>query len=124
MFSFLANLAAVIHGASLIYFIIAIFLSLTGKLRKHRTLEFIFVAIILATVVPFLFYGGCFLTEWENSFRHQAGQPGYEGGFISHYLGKIGINVPDIIVHWTLITLIILGVFSEIYWNINPVRKL
>ncbi|UFQ98733.1 DUF2784 domain-containing protein [Pseudomonas wenzhouensis] len=29
---------------------------------------------------------GCPLTPWENQLRRMAGQAGYEGGFIEHYL--------------------------------------
>jgi len=29
---------------------------------------------------------GCPLTPWENQMRRMAGQAGYEGGFIEHYL--------------------------------------
>jgi Protein of Unknown function (DUF2784) len=32
-----------------------------------------------------LFYQVCPLTPLENRFRYQAGQAGYEGGFIQHY---------------------------------------
>jgi len=28
----------------------------------------------------------CPLTQWENLFRHLAGQDGYGGGFIEHYI--------------------------------------
>jgi hypothetical protein len=28
----------------------------------------------------------CPLTAWENEFRHRAGQSGYQGDFIQHYL--------------------------------------
>ncbi len=31
----------------------------------------------------------CPLTPLENSLRHAAGQTGYTGGFIDHYLGRI-----------------------------------
>lgn len=31
----------------------------------------------------------CPLTPLENSLRHAAGQAGYSGGFIEHYLGRI-----------------------------------
>jgi hypothetical protein len=31
----------------------------------------------------------CPLTPLENRFRHLAGQAGYEGGFIEHYLGSL-----------------------------------
>lgn len=31
----------------------------------------------------------CPLTPWENSLRLQAGQAGYSGGFIEHYITRI-----------------------------------
>ncbi|MNJ72805.1 hypothetical protein D3C77_695140 [compost metagenome] len=31
----------------------------------------------------------CPLTDWENSLRQAAGQAGYEGGFIEHYIWPI-----------------------------------
>lgn len=31
----------------------------------------------------------CPLTEWENRLRHAAGQTGYGGGFIEHYLWPV-----------------------------------
>ncbi len=37
--------------------------------------------------------GICPLTPLENSLRHAAGQTGYEGGFIEHYVG--GLIYPD-----------------------------
>ena len=37
--------------------------------------------------------GVCPLTPLEVSLRHQAGQSGYSGGFIEHYLG--GLLYPD-----------------------------
>jgi len=40
------------------------------------------------------FYGWiCPLTPWENQLREAAGQSGYEGGFIEHYL--LAVMYPD-----------------------------
>jgi hypothetical protein len=33
-----------------------------------------------------VFHLPCPLTDWENAMRHGAGQTGYGGGFIEHYL--------------------------------------
>ncbi|UII70227.1 DUF2784 domain-containing protein [Pseudomonas sp. HN11] len=33
-----------------------------------------------------VFHLPCPLTRWENLFRHLAGQDGYSGGFIEHYI--------------------------------------
>jgi hypothetical protein len=35
----------------------------------------------------------CPLTPLENAFRHAAGEAGYEGGFVEHYL--LGLIYPD-----------------------------
>jgi hypothetical protein len=35
------------------------------------------------------FHLPCPLTHWENLMRHAAGQTGYGGGFIDHYLWPI-----------------------------------
>ncbi len=54
----------------------------------------------------------CPLTPLENTFRHLAGQAGYEGGFIQHYLTPLvypGV-MPE---RWGLIS----G-FSVLIWNV------
>jgi hypothetical protein len=35
------------------------------------------------------FHLPCPLTDWENRMRHDAGQTGYGGGFIEHYIFPI-----------------------------------
>ncbi len=42
-------------------------------------------AVVWGTVVEFTGWI-CPLTPWEQAFRRLAGQRGYEGGFIGHYL--------------------------------------
>lgn len=40
-------------------------------------------------VIVEVFHLACPLTEWENRMRHAAGQTGYGGGFIEHYVWPI-----------------------------------
>jgi hypothetical protein len=59
-----------------------------------------------------LFGQVCPLTPLENKFRHLAGQAGYEGGFIQHYLTPLvypGV-MPE---RWGLVS----G-FSVLIWNV------
>ena len=39
---------------------------------------------------------GCPLTPWENQLRRMAGQAGYEGGFIEHYLIPLFFSVDNL----------------------------
>lgn len=60
----------------------------------------------------------CPLTAWEQDFRNLAGDAGYEGGFIDHYIIPI-IYPPDmtIAMHLVLGTLVILvngGVYAAL----------
>ena len=59
-----------------------------------------------------LFSQVCPLTPLENRFRHLAGQAGYEGGFIEHYITPLvypGV-MPE---RWGLI-----AGFSVLIWNV------
>jgi hypothetical protein len=59
----------------------------------------------------------CPLTPLENRFRALAGEAGYEGGFIEHYLTEL-IYVED----WSLAVRVVLGTFVVVvnvaaYWR-------
>jgi len=54
-------------------------------LRWPRLLWLHLPAVTWGIVVECL-HLGCPLTPWENQLRRMAGQAGYEGGFIEHYL--------------------------------------
>lgn len=54
-------------------------------LRWPRLLWLHLPAVAWGIVVECL-HLGCPLTPWENQLRRAAGQAGYEGGFIEHYL--------------------------------------
>jgi Protein of Unknown function (DUF2784) len=59
-----------------------------------------------------LFGRVCPLTPLENRFRYLAGQAGYEGGFIQHYIAPV--VYPDVMPErWGLI-----AGFSVLIWNV------
>ncbi len=64
---------------------------------------------------------GCPLTTWENRMRSAAGDAGYQGGFVEHYIWPLiypaGLT-PQI--QWLLggvVLLVNLGVYSYVIWR-------
>ncbi len=77
----LAELIVVIHFAFILFVILGGLLVL-----KWRRLAWVHLpAAVWGAVVEAMGWI-CPLTPWENHFRVQAGQQGYSGDFISHYL--------------------------------------
>ncbi len=52
----------------------------------HRWIAWIHLPMVLWASVVNLMHWHCPLTPLENYFRAEAGQAGYEGGFIAHYI--------------------------------------
>lgn len=123
--SLLGNLIAIFHGTFFVFFLLlGTILSVLGIMKKFRWLEVIFVIVIVSTILSFLIFGNCYLTTFEQNLRIQSGEKSYTGGFISHYLGEIGIHVPDIGVFWFLVIFTIVAVISEIYWRRKELKKI
>ena len=77
----LANAVALLHAA-----IVA--LVLTGSLLALRWPRVLWLHAPVALVVLALYLtgSGCPLTTWELALRQRAGEPGYRGGFLGHYI--------------------------------------
>jgi hypothetical protein len=77
----LAALVAVVHGAAVAFM-------LTGSLLALRwpRVLWLHVPVSLAILALHLTGSDCPLTSWELALRAAAGEPGYRGGFIGHYL--------------------------------------
>lgn len=76
-----ADLIVVVHLAFILFVVL-------GGLFvvKYRCL-FVLHAPAVFWAVLLEFRGWyCPLTDWENHFRREAGQAGYRGGFVEHYL--------------------------------------
>jgi hypothetical protein len=77
----LADLVVVVHCAFVVFVVAGGFLAL-----RWPRLAFVHVPVFLWGVA--ISFGGwvCPLTPLENRLRHAAGEAGYSGGFIDHYL--------------------------------------
>jgi Protein of Unknown function (DUF2784) len=76
-----AVLVAVLHGAAVAFM-------LTGSLLALRwpRLLWVHVPVALAILAIYLTGSDCPLTTWELDLRAAAGEAGYRGGFIGHYI--------------------------------------
>jgi len=64
-----------------------LFVMLGGLLLlRWPSLIWLHVPAVAWGVIVECLHLGCPLTPWENQMRRMAGQAGYEGGFIEHYL--------------------------------------
>jgi Protein of Unknown function (DUF2784) len=77
----LASAVAVLHAAAVLFM-------LTGSLLALRwpRVLWLHVPVALAILALYLTNSKCPLTTWELRLREQAGEPGYRGGFIGHYV--------------------------------------
>jgi hypothetical protein len=72
---------AVLHAAAVLFM-------LTGSLLALRwpRVLWLHVPVSLAILGLYLTGSDCPLTTWELDLRERAGEPGYDGGFIGHYV--------------------------------------
>ena len=77
----LAALVALLHGTAVLFM-------LTGSLLALRwpRLLWLHVPVSLPILALYLTGSDCPLTTWELALREQAGESGYSGGFIGHYV--------------------------------------
>jgi hypothetical protein len=86
---FLANAVAVLHAAVVLFM-------LTGSLLALRRPQVLWLHVPIALAILTLYVTGsdCPLTTWELRLREDAGEPGYRGGFIGHYLTEpLGVPI-------------------------------
>jgi len=76
-----ANLVLGFHFAFVVFSVLGGFLVLW-----NRWIAWLHVPAVLWSSFVNLFSHVCPLTPMENTFRRLAGQAGYEGGFIQHYI--------------------------------------
>lgn len=70
-----------------IHLVFILFVMLGGLLLlRWPSLIWLHVPAVAWGVIVECLHLGCPLTPWENQLRRMAGQVGYEGGFIEHYL--------------------------------------
>jgi uncharacterized protein DUF2784 len=94
------------------HFVFIVFAVLGGFLVLWKSwIAWLHVPSVLWSAFVNLFDHVCPLTPLENRFRSLAGQAGYEGGFIQHYLAPL--VYPDVMPErWGLI-----AGYSVLAWN-------
>ena len=103
----LADLVLGFHFAFIVFAVLGGFL----VLWKPR-IAWLHVPAVVWSAFVNLFSQVCPLTPIENRFRHLAGQAGYEGGFIEHYITRL--VYPSVMPErWGLIA----GI-SVLIWNV------
>jgi Protein of Unknown function (DUF2784) len=77
----LANAVAVLHAAAVLFMLIGSLLAL-----RWPRLLWLHVPVALTILALYLTGADCPLTTLELSLRERAGEPGYRGGFVAHYI--------------------------------------
>ncbi len=84
MYQAIANAALVLHLAFILWVIFG------ALLTKGRTILTVWhISSLLYSIFIEVAYLPCPLTYVEQWGRQRAGQSGYEGGFVAHYLEKV-----------------------------------
>ena len=69
----------------------------------------------------------CPLTPWEQQLRHVAGQQGYTGGFVEHYLLPVlypsGLTPNLQIILGGVVVLVNLFIYGWLLWRKRPILK-
>jgi hypothetical protein len=74
-------------GLVALHFAFIVFVLLGGMLAlRHRAWSALHLPAVAWAAFVELTATTCPLTPWENALRQQAGEAGYNGGFVEHYL--------------------------------------
>ncbi|PKQ42418.1 DUF2784 domain-containing protein [Pseudomonas sp. YY-1] len=101
-------------------FILFVLLGGLLLLRWPRLIWLHIPAVAWGIVVECL-HLGCPLTPWENQLRRAAGQAGYDGGFIEHYLIPLiypaGLTPQIQLYLGAIVVLVNLTVYAWLIWR-------
>lgn len=101
-------------------FILFVLLGGLLLLRWPRLIWLHIPAVAWGIVVECL-HLGCPLTPWENQLRRAAGQAGYDGGFIEHYLIPLiypaGLTPQIQLWLGAIVVLVNLSVYAWLIWR-------
>lgn len=99
-----------------------LFVMLGGLLLlRWPSLIWLHVPAVAWGVIVECLHLGCPLTPWENQLRRMAGQAGYDGGFIEHYLIPLiypaGLTPQIQIGLGAIVVLVNLAVYTWLIWR-------
>ncbi len=121
VYGLLAFLVLLIHAFIVLTIFLGAPLALIGKLNRTPWLEKIYLTAGFFVVLSYVFLGACNLTLLEQSLWEKAGSKfAYKGGCISHYLSFLGLKVSDDVVFWCIVTSLVIGFSSSIYYHFFP----
>lgn len=91
MYALLADIVLFIHALLVAFVVFGLLLTVAGWIRGWRwprRFWFRVTHLLLVFVVAAQAWVGvlCPLTIWENALRDRAGQAGYDGSFVQHWL--------------------------------------
>jgi hypothetical protein len=116
MYLTLANLIALIHIGSIVYFFWAIIQSLRGRLNSYPVAKVFLWGWIFGKSASYILFTDCVFTMAERYFREAAGDTSYTTGFIQHYTGLLGISISYNLVACLVIAPVVIAILSESYW--------
>ncbi len=118
IYSLLADLAVLLHFSFVLFVVLGGFL----VLRRFRYIWLHLPAAVWGALIEFQGWI-CPLTHLENRWRRAAGERGYEGGFIEHYL--MPVLYPDGLTHNVQIVLglLVIAINVAIYAGVFVKRK-
>jgi multisubunit Na+/H+ antiporter MnhB subunit len=125
-FGLLADAVLLLHAMFVAFVVIGLLLILLGLCRDwrwvrnpwFRTAHLSAIGIVVAQAWAGVM---CPLTVWESELRLRAGQAGYEGSFIGHWIGRLLYYEAEpwvFTVLYTLFGALVIGV-----WLIAPPRR-
>ena len=118
IYSLLADLAVVLHFCFVLFVVLGGFLVL-------RWFRYVWLHLPVAAWGALIEFQGwiCPLTHLENRWRRAAGERGYEGGFVEHYL--MPVLYPDGLTRKVqiLLGLLVIAINAAIYARVFVKRK-
>lgn len=121
----LADIVAVIHLLYVLGAVLPVPLVIIGAFRNWRFVRNLLFRVIHFAMVGFvaiesLLGAACPLTVLENDLRLRAGQAGYEGSFVGHWVDRVlYYDFPPAFFTWLYVTFALLVV---VLWIVVPPR--
>ena len=89
-----ADLLLVLHASFIVFVVLGLVLVIVGGLLswswvRNRWFRIVHLVCIGVVVVQAWLGMICPLTTWEMDLRRAAGDPGYEGSFVAHWLSEL-----------------------------------
>jgi hypothetical protein len=117
----LADLVLILHAV----FVAFVMLGALLVLRRPRVAWIHVPAVLWGAGIEFL--GGiCPLTPLENHWRALAGQLGYPGGFVEHYIVSLlypdGLTRQVQLVLGALVLVVNVAIYARVLWRVRPIH--